>query len=72
MEIWFKQRSRPRMNHEVIGKNFLEKKSDPENRKKSTKQGEIAAFEQKTTNKRAKFCSNTVFLLYCKKSGQTI
>ena len=53
MEIWFKQRSRPRMNYEVIGKNFLEKKSDPENRKKSTKQGEIAVFEQKTTNKRA-------------------
>ena len=36
----------------------------PKNRKNSNNQNEIAAYEQKTTNKKANFCSNTVFSLY--------
>ena len=42
------------------------KKSDPKNRKNSKNQGEIAACEQKTTNEKANFCSNTVFSHYFK------
>ena len=45
--------------------NHLEKKSDPRNRKNSKNQSEIAACEQKTSEK-ANFCSNTVFSLYFK------
>ena len=48
-----------------LGKPFR-KKSDPKNRKNSKNQSEIAACEQKTTSEKAKFCSNTVFLLYFK------
>ena len=42
------------------------KKSDPKNRKKSKKQSEIAACEQKTTSEKANFCLNNVFSLYFK------
>ena len=42
------------------------KKSDPENRKNSKNQSEIAACEQKTTTDKANFCSNTAFSLYFK------
>ena len=42
------------------------KKSDPKNRKNSKYRSEIAACEQKTTNDKANFCSNTVFSLYFK------
>ena len=48
-----------------LGKPFR-KKSDPKNRKNSKNQSAIAACEQKTTSEKAKFCSNTVFLLYFK------
>ena len=45
----------------------LEKKSDPKNRKKNSKnQSEIAACEQKITSEKVNFCSKTVFLLYFK------
>ena len=47
-------------------KNHLEKKSDQKNRKNSKNQSEIAACEQKTTNEKANFCSNTIFSLYFK------
>ena len=40
------------------------KKTDPKNQSKN--QSEIAACEQKTTSKKANFCSNTVFSLYFK------
>ena len=46
--------------------NYLEKKSDPKNRKNSKNQSEIAACEQKTTTEKPKFCSNTVLSLYFK------
>ena len=46
--------------------NYLEKKSDPKNRKNSKNQSEIAACEQKTTTEKPNFCSNTVFSLYFK------
>ena len=46
--------------------NHSEKKSYPKNRKNSKNQSEIAACEQKTTSKKANFCSNTVFSLYLK------
>ena len=46
--------------------NHLEKKTDPENRKNSKNQSEIAACEQKTTSEKANLCSNTVFSLYFK------
>ena len=46
--------------------NNLEKKSDPKNKKKSKNQSEIATREQKTTSKKANFCSHTVFSLYFK------
>ena len=42
------------------------KNSDPNNRKNCKNQSEIAACEQKTTNEKANFCSNTVFSLYFK------
>ena len=54
-------------------KNHLEKKSNPKNRKKISKnQSEIAACEQKTTSEKAKFCSNTVFSLYFKIKAKKI
>ena len=44
--------------------NHLEKKSNPKNRKKNSKnQSEIAAYEQKTNSEKANFGSNTVFSL---------
>ena len=47
--------------------NYLEKKSDPKNRKNSKKkQSEIATCDQKTTTVKPNFCSNTVFSLYFK------
>ena len=42
------------------------RKSDPKKLKKSKNQSEVAALEQKTTSKKANFCSNTIFLLYFK------
>ena len=65
MEIWLKQKTRPRMNYQWVGKT-LWKKSDPKNRKNQKNQSEIAACEQKTNSERANFCSNTVFSLYFK------
>ena len=58
------KKSRPRTNYEW--ENYLEKNPIEKIEKKSTKQSEIAAYEQKTTNKRSNFCSNTVFSLYFK------
>ena len=52
-----------------LGKPFR-KKSDPKNRKKTVKVCEIAACEQKTSEK-ANFCSNTVFSLYFKIRAKT-
>ena len=46
-----------------LGKPFR-KNSIQKNRKSSKNQSEIAACEQKTTRKKANFCSNTVFSLY--------
>ena len=47
--------------------NQLEKKSDPKNRTKNSKnESEFAACEQKTTSEKANFCSNTIFSLYFK------
>ena len=48
-----------------FGKPFRTK-TNPKNRKNSKNQIEIAACEQKTTSKKANFCSNTVFSLYFK------
>ena len=48
-----------------LGKPFR-RNSDPKNRKNSKNQSEIVACEQKTTGEKAKFCSNTVFLLVFK------
>ena len=45
---------------------LFRKKCDPENRKNSKNQSEIAACEQKTTIEKANFCSNTVFSFYFK------
>ena len=45
---------------------YLEKKSDPKNRKNSKNQSEIAACAQKTTTEKPNFCSNTVSSLYFK------
>ena len=61
MKIKFKQKTRPRTAVKGLGKP-LRKKSDSKNRKNS----EIAACEQKTTNEKADFCSNTVFSLWFK------
>ena len=47
-----------------LGKPF--RKNPIKNKKNSTNQGEIAEWEQKTTSKKAHFCSNTVFSLYFK------
>ena len=41
-------------------------KNPIKNKKNSKNQGEIAEWEQKTTSKKAHFCSNTVFSLYFK------
>ena len=43
-----------------LAKQF-KKKSNPKDRKNSKNRSEIAACEQKTTNEKANFCSNTVF-----------
>ena len=40
------------------------KKFNPKNRKNSKNQSEIAAWEQKTTSEKVKFCSNNIFSLY--------
>ena len=37
MEIWFKQKTRPRMNCEWIGKIIYKKKSDPRSDRKNSK-----------------------------------
>ena len=64
MEIWFIQKTKPKMNYERIGETI--KKSDPKIEKKPRKnRSEITACE-KTTSKKANFCSNTVFSLYFK------
>ena len=60
MEIWFKQKTRSRMNYEWLGKPNI-KNFDPKNWKNSENSKEIAACEQKTTTEKANFCSNTVF-----------
>ena len=65
MKIQFKQKTRPRMAVNGLGKPFR-KKSDSKNRKNSKNQSEIAACEQKTTTEKPNFCSNTVFSLYFK------
>ena len=52
--------------------NYLEKESDPKNRKNSKNQSEIAACEQKTTTDKPNFCSNTVFSLYFKIRAKNI
>ena len=63
MKIRFKQKSRPRLSFEWIGKTT----SDPKNRKNSKNQSEIAACEQKTTTEKPNFCcSITIFSLYFK------
>ena len=61
-----KRKTRSRMSCEWIGKNHLEKKSGPKNRKNSKNQSEMAACEQKTATVKPNFCSNTVFSLYFK------
>ena len=48
-----------------LGKPFR-KKFDPNNKKNSKYQSEIAACVQKTTSEKANFCSNAVFSLYFK------
>ena len=53
------------MNYEWIGKT-IKKKSNPKNRGNSKNQSENATCEQRTTSKKANFCSNTVFSLYFK------
>ena len=58
MEIWFKQKTMPRMNYEWIGKTISKKKSDPKIKKNSKNQSEIAACDQKTTREKWKFGSN--------------
>ena len=45
---------------------LFRKKSDPKNRRNSKNQSDIAAFEQKITSEKAKFCSDTPFSLYFK------
>ena len=54
--IWFKQKTRPRMKYE-----WIEKKSDPNNRKNSKNQSEIAACEQKETLARKQIFVQTPF-----------
>ena len=64
MDIWLKQKTRPRMNSEW--ENHLEKIRSKKSKKNSKNKGEIAACEQKTTSEEANFRSNTVFSLYFK------
>ena len=47
-------------------KNQLETNPSQKTEKNCKNQSEIAACEQKTTNKKANFCANTVFSLYFK------
>ena len=47
-------------------------KNPIKNKKNSKNQGEIAEWEQKTTSKKAHFCSNTVFSLYFKNRAKKI
>ena len=58
MDIWFKQKTRPRMKHEWIGKTIQKTNRKPKNCKN---QSEIAACEEKATSEKANFCSKTVF-----------
>ena len=58
-----KQISRPRMDYEWIGKNYLQ--NNPLIKIKNGKnQSKISACEQKTTSEQANNCSNTIFSLY--------
>ena len=65
MKIQFKQKTRPRMSCEWIGKT-IKKKIRSKKSKNSKNQSEIAACEQKTTTEKPNFCSNTIFSLYFK------
>ena len=65
MKIQFKQKTRPRMSCEWIGKTIW-KKIRSKKSKNSKNQCEIAACEQKTTTDKPNFCSNTIFSLYFK------
>ena len=64
MEIRFKQKNRPRMNYERIGKTNLEKKSDPKKWNTVKTKMKLPHVNKKTTSEKANFCSNTVFSLY--------
>ena len=65
-KIWFKQKTRPRMNYERIEKT-IQKKEPIQETENNKNQSEIAASEQKTDffeHRKANFCLNTVFSLY--------
>ena len=49
-----------------LGELFRKKNRSKKLKKNSKHKSEIAACEQKTTNEKANFCSNTVFSLYFK------
>ena len=66
MKIQFKQKTRPRMSCEWIGKTIWKKIRSKKLKKNSKNQSEIAACEQKTTSEKANFYSNTIFALYFK------
>ena len=58
-----KQKAGPKTDFEWIGKTIL--KNPIQKIEKTVKnQIEIAAYEQKTTSKKANYCSNTVFSVY--------
>ena len=56
-------KTRLRKNYEWIGKTIYNKNPVQKIEKNSKNQSEIAACEQKTTNEKANFCSNTVLSL---------
>ena len=64
MKIWFKQKTRPRMNSEWIEKTIKKKIRSKNLDPKIKNQSEIAAREQKITSKTANCCSNNVFSLF--------
>ena len=55
-----------------LAKPFRKKIRSKKKRKNSKNQSRIAACEQKTSNEKANFCSNTVFSLYFKFGAKTI
>ena len=61
-----KPKTRPRTDKEWIAKTSLKTILSKILKKDSKNQSEIAACEQKTTNEKANFCSNSVFSLYFK------